>query len=183
MIAVNGRDILRAAVNGIRTVVDAIAGYHAVPAADGADNVRLRDVVGNRTDSHSTTTLAGRLHEINEHLHSRQWVMPDLAPAVTATAAGVAWDYGVAAVIGTPVADFDLHYVDIVANNNAEYQAVILVDGVEISEFVFTRVGPFSASIQRSVMMPVRAGAEVTIQIASDVPGATADFKVEGHYY
>jgi hypothetical protein len=160
-----------------------IDGLHDVPAQDSATNLLIRDVVGNKTDTHSGTSLYSLGHTLEEHAHSAVLVLPDRATAITATA-GNGWAYGLeSASLGTPGDDFDIHWVDIVAGNNAEYQAQILIGGVAVTEFVFERIGVQTRSIDKPIIMPVTAPGAITIKLASSVNGATATFKVEYHLY
>lgn len=162
-----------------------IDGYHDVPATDSAANTTIRDVIGSKLDRsyNGGNSIFAAVHTIEEHAHSASWVLPDRAAAVQATA-GNGWAYGAAsASLGTPTDHFDVHWVEILAGANAEYQGVILVDGVEVCEFAFTRVAAGTRSFSKRVQMVDIAPGPITIKLAASVNGATATFKVEGHNY
>ena len=87
------------------------------------------------------------------------------------------------ASLGTPSDKFDIHWVEIVADDNAEYQCQVLIDGVAVTEFSFERIGVQTRSITKPVQMDVTAAGPITLKLASSVNGATANFKVEFHEY
>jgi len=155
-----------------------------VPAQNSAANTTTAEVIGNKTDDSDGNSVYSILHTLEEHAHSIQKVLPDLASPVTATAAVGAWTYGAAsASLGTPSDDFDIHWAEIVANNNDDYQAQILVDGVVVSEIVFQRINVQNRSFSKRIQMPVTAPGPITIKLASAAGSSTATFKVEYHEY
>jgi hypothetical protein len=177
---------LLAAVAVVDGEVGVIDGYHDVPAVDAAANLVLRDVLGQKGDTHDGDSAMARLHTLEEHAHSQSLVLPDLANAVQATSAAGAWAAygGVAAALGTPADDFDIHYIDVIAGNNAGYQAEVLVDGVRVTEFAFQRVAAADRAFPQPVEMPVTAPGPVTVRISSSGAGAeTATFKAHYHLY
>ena len=124
------------------------------------------------------------LHTIEEHAHSAQWVLPNLAGPITATAAGGVWTYGAAsAPLGTPGDDFDLHHMELVLINNADYQIQILVDGVPVFEDSVERIAASVRSFDRPVHMDVTAPGPITVKCATDIGGGTLTIKVKGHDY
>jgi hypothetical protein len=163
-----------------------VDGLHDVPATDSAANLQIRDVVGSKLDRayNGGSSLFAELHNLEEHAHSRAYVLPDRASPITATA-GNGWAYGAAsATLGTPAFPyFDIHWLDIVAGANAQYQALILVGGVPVSEVSFERISPVTRSVPQPVLMQVVAAGPITIQLASSVNGATATFKASYHPY
>lgn len=162
-----------------------VEGLHDVPATDSAANLQIRDVIGSKLDRtyNGGNSLFAELHTLEEHAHSRVYVLPDRASPITATA-GNGWAYGLAsASLGTPGDYFDIHWLDIVAGSNAQYQALILVDGAPITEVSFERISPTTRSVPQPILMPVVAAGPITIQLASSVNGATATFKAQYHLY
>jgi len=165
---------------------DSLAARLVVPATNSVDNDYISDVVGSKLDRAYTggNSIYALQHVIAEHSHSRSYVLPDRATAITATA-GNGWAYGAAsASLGTPAfAHFDIHWLDVVAGNNAEYQVRILIDGVVATEMSFERISPVTRSVPVPVQTAIFAAGPVTIQLASSLNGATATFKVNYHPY
>jgi hypothetical protein len=173
-----------AAVAAVDAAVVVVDGYHDVPAVDSAANAQMRDVLGQKGDTHDGDSAMARLHTFEEHIHSPTMVLPDRGGSIPATAAGGAWTYGVeSATLGTPGDDFDIHWVEIVANNNDQYQARISVDGTPVTEFTFERVAASTRSFTKPVQTAVLGAGSITVALASAAGGSTANFKVEYHTY
>jgi hypothetical protein len=182
--------LARVTIADIATAIADIAtvdGLHDVPAVDSALNLIMSQVLGQKGDTHDGNSAMAMLHTLDEHFHSPGFVLPDRTDAIAATAgaAGPPYVYGAAtASLGTPADDFDLHFADVLAlNNNVQYQARILVDGVERDVITFTS-GPAAARsgkqpLQTNVLPP----GPITIQLAANLLGAQASFKVKGHLY
>ena len=162
----------------------------AVPTSDSVSNVTSADVVGSKLDTSAGDSIYARvlaaleyLEILNDHIHSVAWVLPDRANSITVTA-GAGWGYGAESVtLGTPSAPFDIHWISIVADDNAQYQIQILVDGVPVTEKAFERVGVFSASIDLPITSVIKAAGSITAKLASSSNGASCTIKVEGHNY
>ncbi len=89
-----------------------------IPSADSADNNHMSDVIGNKSDTHSGTSLKAMAHTVDEHFHKESNAYPTLADGVTVTAetAGTTWTLGAFVQIvpaSTITSDFDIHYVSI----------------------------------------------------------------------
>ena len=163
-----------------------VLALHGIPGLDSADNVNLRDVVGRKGDAsyNGGTSLMALLHTLEEHAHAMSLVLPDLGGYAVATAAAGAWTYGVeSASLGTPADDFDIHWLEIVANGNDDYQVRISVDGTPVSYTTFRRIAASVRSFSKRISMPVVPAGPVTIAIATASGGSTADFKAEYHLY
>jgi hypothetical protein len=170
-------------IQQILAALGVVDGFHDVPVKNAVTNSQIRDVLGNKTDDHDGTSVYSLAHIIDEHLHGASWVLPDRAAAITVTA-GNGWAYGAeSASLGTPADTFDVHWVTVVANNNAEFQLQLLVAGSPVAEQPFTRVGVFDSSLAVPIQMDKTAAGSITCQLASSVNGATAAVKVTGHYY
>lgn len=162
-------------------VIDA---FHDVPAQDSADNAVMSDVIGTKLDGHDANSIRGIVHTIEEDAHAMGWILPDLGASILVTAAGGAWTYGAAsATLGTPGDDFDIHWLDIVANHNDQYQLQLLVDGTPVWEGGFERTGAQAKSFPLPVKMAIAAAASITVKIASAGGGSTANVKAMGHNY
>lgn len=141
-------------------------GPHGVPAADGTDNVFMRDVIGNRQDDHDTDTLAGWAHAMFDHAHKAMDVFPTGAAGEVVTAGNVgAWDLGAFAVIVPTngiTADFDIHFAVVeVMDANATYELVLFsgadASEVEIAHVRFVRVTNQVRSVHIPIQTPIIA--------------------------
>jgi len=117
---------------------------HGRPAADGTDNILMRDVIGNRTDGHATTTLKGDHHMFHDHFHHVAKVIPSGTAAAQVTCGDAqAWDLGEFAVIAATNAiddDFDVHFINVEAMSaNATYE-LVLYSGADASEVEVGRI-------------------------------------------
>ncbi len=72
---------------------------HGVPSVDSAANVLMRDVIGNKDDTHNGSSLAAIAHTLNEDAHNPSKVYPMMKVGVTVTSAGTAYTLGAAAII------------------------------------------------------------------------------------
>ena len=161
----------------------------AVATLDGSANTLERDATGNRSDDHSTSTIAGRVHALAEHAHSIQFVAPDLDDAVSVTADAAAWTLSAAFVeviaaneINTA---FDLHFVSLAFGANDEYQlnvyaGEVLIAGVDGERNTNqTRLG------DAPVQMPIQpANTQIQVKLACKSTNAnSATVKFKGHRY
>lgn len=156
---------------------------NAVPAVDGARNTTINEVVGNRSDGHSTTTLAGRLKLIEEHIHNVAKVIPTMADGEPVTATADDWtnlgDFAVIAATNAITSDFDIHWVNVEAvSANGQYE-LVLYSGADASEVEIGRVrfgkttnqdGPQSVPILTPL---IPANTQIKAKVASD--NAVAD--------
>ena len=115
-----------------------------VAAADGSANANIADVIGNRTDSHSTRTLYGRVKTANEHVHGPAKVIPTGAAGATLICGDSnAWDLGSFVVLAATNAitkDFDIHFINFEnLSANATYELVIY-SGADASEVEIGRI-------------------------------------------
>ncbi len=92
-----------------------VDGFHDVPSASGSDNNQMRDVVGNKTDSHGDISLIGRAKQTNEHLHAINQLYPVLAGPVElekASGAYAAFPFPTEIIpVNTITEDFDIHWL------------------------------------------------------------------------
>jgi len=124
-----------------------VGGFFAVPAADGVDNINSRDVIGNRDDTHSTTTLTGYLHTLKEHAQGSVQCYPTQASPVTLSATASAWGDFTDITEIVPVStinsnEFDIHWAvisGITANGDYELKLFKDAGNTEIAHVAFTR--------------------------------------------
>jgi len=138
-----------------------------------------------------TTGKEQEIHYVEEHVHSVQWVRPDLAAGVTVTAGGVAWTYGALSAdliaAAAEANEFDIHFIEISGiSANTDYQlALVAGASTVIAEATFTRASPILASLQFAIQTPVQpAGTRIRAKLASAAGGGeTLVLKVHGHSY
>lgn len=130
------------------------------------------------------------IHRLEEHAHSVQFVAPDLATGITATAVNDAntWDLGAAsATILTAAAWCDIHQLDIYAISAAgEYQINIYDDGDLIISQSFSKASVVSDNYVRIEVQSrmIAPGSVITAKLASATnDGETVKVKIAGHYY
>ncbi len=167
-----------------------LAGLQTVPDADAAANALVRDVIGNKEDGHESTSLAARLHRIDEHAHTRQFVYPDLDDAVSVTAHADAWRLSAAFVEVIPAdaidEDFDIHYVSMTFDANDEYQLNIYAGEVLIAsvdgERNTNQVRLADSPIQM-VIVPANTQIQVKLACMGAAAANSATVKFKGHRY
>ena len=175
--------------------IEIVDGFHDVPSQDSADNAQMRDVIGNKTDTHDGDSLRAVAHIICEHFHSAVFIKPNLAGSVTLTSDAGAW----AAMNATkteiiPVGEitsiFDLHFMDISdISANGGYQIELYKGGIgaeiSIGNFGTGRNAVQSQEGARSIiteMLP--ANTRISAALSSSNAGAnTLTIKLEGHMY
>ncbi len=163
---------------------------HRVPPIDSDANGEMRDVVGNKNDGHDTGSVASQLHRIDEHMHSRQLVFPDLDDAVSVTADADAWVLSAAFVEVIPAnainEDFDLHYVSITFSVNDEYQLNIYAGEVLIAsvdgERNTNQVRLADSPIQTE-LIPANTQIQVKLACKEAAAANSATVKFKGHMY
>jgi hypothetical protein len=160
------------------------------PAADGTGNDSFREVIGNRNDDVETTTLAGRTHSIEEHMHTPSKCYPTLADAPVVIAEAADWGIGGALVeiipASTITSKFDIHFVNIESVSAARSYELILYQGasdVEVGRIRFTKSAGLDPVLDRAIQTPIiPANARVRARLAS--AGAVADaVSVTLHYH
>jgi hypothetical protein len=173
-----------------------IGNFSRIPVAllNGTKNVLSRDVIGNRSDGHSTTTIAGRVHQMVEHAHSINELYPVLSAPITLTKAAGAY-----AAFPTPIEiipastideDFDIHWA-IVSAISANGDFILrLYQGAGGSETVIATKSFVRNAVQSQegalyVITPlILANARISAAISSGNAGQdTADLKLEFHKY
>ena len=166
-----------------------IVSENAVPVVDGAANHEMRDVVGNRDDSVDTTTLAGRVHALEEHVHSQSKVYPTLAGGTAITAGAVAWNLSAGFTEIIPDAQignkFDIHYVSIEGlDTNASYELVLYAVEVEIGRCRFVKNAVQDGTVNAPIQTPILpAGTQIQAKLADSAGGSIATVSLFYHEY
>lgn len=132
-----------------------------VPTVDAAVNASMRDVVGNKDDTHDGNSLAAWAHANADHIHKCMDVFPSGGAGVTVTASDSnPWTLGSFAVIVAADAiasDFDVHFLVIeTMSANAIYE-LVLYSGADASEMEIAHARFVRVTNQvRSVHIPIQ---------------------------
>lgn len=150
---------------------------HEVPSVDSADNVYIRDVVGNKNDTHDGDSIKSFSRRADEHIHTSALVYPTGAAGVTITASDAgAWTLGSFTEIvpaDTITNDFDIHFVNIEAvSEDTSYELVLYGATTEIGRIRFTSVTIANAGFFVSVPMQTTI-CEANSQIQAKLMSAT----------
>lgn len=163
----------------------------AVPTADSSDNNTLRDVVGNKTDTHSGDSIYAIAHTIEEHVHKESKVYPTLAAGVTITSSATAWVLGSFATIvaaSTITSDFDIHHISIESiSANGVYELVLYYGAgdTECGRVRFTKNANQDGTMNVPMMTPIiPANSQIRAKLASNNAVAdTSDISIFYHTY
>ncbi len=132
-----------------------------VPAVDSASNLTMREVVGNKDDAVSSTSLMAFSHRMDDHIHSVCKVTPSGQAGVTLTAGDAdPWTlggFGVLAATNAITIIFDLHFIVVEAMSaNATYE-IVVYSGADASEVEVGRIRIVRVTNQvRSVALPIQ---------------------------
>lgn len=164
----------------------------SVPDVDSAANLLMRDVEGNKNDTHDGTSSRAVLHTLYEHTHGAQKVYPSLADGVTLTTAGGDWVLGAITEIvpaNAITTDFDIHeiLVEDVDTQGKTYE-VVLYAGESNTEVARTRFaasankgGVPNVTVQNAI---IAANSKISAALAiQDGGGKTAVFSIRYHSY
>jgi hypothetical protein len=164
-----------------------------VPSADSANNVYFTDVIGNKSDTHSGTSLAATSNLLRDHTHKPVKVYPTLADGVTVTGAAGAWGLGNFAVIvpdNTITSPFDIHFINVAAFNANDTFELVLYSGadaseVEIGRVRFTRITNVGAAPHIPFQTPINAAnSQIKAKLASQAGTSnTATISIMYHTY
>ena len=175
--------------------VETVDGFHDVPSQDSVDNAQMRDVIGNKTDTHDGDSLRAVAHLISEHIHGTVLIQPNLAGSITLTSDAGAWAAMNATktqiiAAGAITEDFDLHFMNIAAiSANGEYQIELYKGGIgaeiSIGNFGAVRNAVQSQEGSRPILTELLpANTRISAALSSSNAGAdTLTIKLEGHTY
>ena len=163
--------------------------FQAVPTADSANNVIMRDVIGNKTDTHDGDSLAAKAHTADEHFHGEGNVYPSLANDVQVVGAAGAWTLGAFKEIvpaGGITVDFDIHFVEVsVASANDVFELHLFAVTTLIAKVRFARTTNqvrIAAKPTQTAIIP--ANTQIQAKLASQAGGSkTADISIQFHPY
>jgi hypothetical protein len=162
------------------------------PQPDGSGSASINEIIGHRDDAVTTTTLAGRVHALEEHQHSAGKIYPNLADSIQLTAEAADWGLGGALVEIIPAAgigqDFDIHFIYLSAVSAVREYQVLLYYGAGdtfLCSKAFRRTAGIEPVLDRRVQtVIIPAGSRVRARLASAGGVAdTAEIKLEYHEY
>ena len=161
-----------------------------VPAVDSADNIETRDVIGNKSDSHSGTSLMALAHTGEEHAHAVSKVYPTLAAGVQVDTDASAWTLGAFTEIvpaNTITDDFDIHAIDvedISANGTFELVLYYGASDTEAGRIRFVRTTVQSATLNTVIQTPIiPANSRIRAKVASAAGGQNVTISLRYHTY
>lgn len=114
-----------------------------VVSQDSENNTYMQEVIGNKTDTYSGTSLFSNIKLIQEHLHSASNVYPTLADGITVTSSASEWTLGEFVEIipaSTISTDFDIHNVEVSAISDNDVYELVIYKGALSSEVEVGRV-------------------------------------------
>lgn len=133
---------------------------------------------------------SGRIHVLNDHVHSAQKVYPTGADPVTLVSGAGAWNLGDFTQVipaSTVTLPFDLHWI-VISNpdSNEDYEIVLYygASNIEACRVSFTRTNVFTSSQNlplQTVVMP--ANSRVQGKMMDGTGGATTKIKLFYHTY
>ncbi len=165
------------------------SGPFEVPAVDSVANNTIRDVLGQKGDSHDGTSAMSKLHLLDDHVHKLQFVVPNLANAVSVTASASSWALSAAFVEIIAVNEidepFDLHYVSMTFDANDEYQLNIYAGEVLIASVDGERNTNQIRVANDPIQMEMQpANTQIQVKLACKSTNANSvTVKFKGHRY
>lgn len=120
------------------------------------------------TNPFAAHNTGGRIHVMDDHIHSPQKVYPTLANGVQLTGAAGAWTLGAIAEVvpaNTITSPFDIHWLNVESASVADTFEVVIYQGPGASETEISRV-----RFTKSAAIDLQAG--IPIQTAILVPNA-----------
>jgi len=164
----------------------------AVSEADSADNDDWGDVIGNKNDTHSGTSLSAFIHILNEHVHASQGVYPTLADGISLATEADDWALGTITQIVPANAidsDYDIHeiIVEDVNTQDKTYELVLYsgADDTEVGRTRFT-AGAIKGGVPNVAMQTpiIVANSRIRGQLAIQDGGSkTAIVSIRYHTY
>ncbi len=157
---------------------------------DNSANVTVKDVVGQKNDTHLGNSLYAHAHIIEEHVHKEQLVYPTLANSVQVAGGAGVWELGNLVTImpaNTVAADmrFDIHWIIICAlSANDEYELILYADTTQIGRLTFTRTDKKDVTDGVPFQCPILdPSVRIRARLASASGGDNGNFKIMYHEY
>lgn len=163
--------------------------FEPVPAQDSANNAVMRDVIGNKTDTHDGDSIRAFVHMMNEHIHNAGNVYPTLANDEQVQAAAGAWALGAFKEIVPALGitdDFDIHFINVsTASAVDNFELVLYAVETEIARIRFARTtNQVRVAAIPTQTMIIPANTQIQAKLASQAGGSkTADISIQYHNY
>ena len=161
-----------------------------VVGIDDSANLTVKDVVGQKDDTHLGDSLYAHAHILEEHIHKEQLVYPTLANSIQVAGGAGAWELGNLVTImpaNTVAADmrFDIHWIIICAlSANDEYELILYADTTQIGRLTFTRTDKKDVTDGVPFQCPILApSVRIRARLASASGGDNGNFKIMYHEY
>ncbi len=157
---------------------------------DTVNNQTVKDVLGNKDDTHLGNSLFAHAHIVEEHIHKEQLVYPTLANSIQVAGGAGAWQLGNLVTLmpaNTVAAEmrFDIHWIIICAlSANDEYELILYADTTQIGRLAFTRTDKKDVTDGVPFQCPILApDVRIRARLASSSGGDTGNFKLMYHEY
>ena len=121
-----------------------------LPLPDSLVNEHMSDVIGNKNDTVTGTSVIGLLKfaandviEVNLRLHNTNLVYPTLADGIVVTADIVAWTLGnpVEVIpVNTILTPFDIHFINVEGASNVDIYELVIYSGLPLALVELGRV-------------------------------------------
>jgi len=152
-----------------------------VPSVDSSANATIRDVIGNKLDTHASNSIYGRLDELYDAFQLERKVYPTMAAGAAIVSPAGVWTYGNYATIvpaNTIANDFHILNVSIENSNVAAgvFQLELYKGGADdiITAVRFAMAGGFWGNMVYLIgSEEVEANSQVRARLASSVGAAT----------
>lgn len=164
-----------------------------VPAGNSAANTHMRDVIGNKTDTHDGNSIYAYIETILDHAHNQSRVFPTMSVGSNVeTKAAVTWsvsnNYTNIIVPASGItSDFDIHYLsieNISANSVCEIILINMTDKTEIGRVRVTKNAAQDGTMNVPIQTPIQdANDKIGAQMGSSVAGTTVTFSIFYHTY
>ncbi len=161
-----------------------------VVGIDDSANLTVKEVVGQKDDTHLGDSLYAHAHILEEHIHKEQLVYPTLANSIQVAGGAGAWELGNLVTImpaNTVAADmrFDIHWIIICAlSANDEYELILYADTTQIGRLTFTRTDKKDVTDGVPFQCPILApSVRIRARLASASGGDNGNFKIMYHEY
>ena len=161
----------------------------AIQDVNSVKNRNIRDVIGQKNDTHSGNSIYSISDRLDDHVHTAQAPYPTLADSVTVTSSASAWTLGSFVEIvpvNTIIGDFDIHFIILSSiSANDEYELVLYAGTTLITCIAFVKSAAGEPSIPLTTQSPINpANTQIQAKLASKAALArTVDVKILYHLY
>jgi len=161
-----------------------------VPGVDSAANLSMRDVIGNKTDTHDGNSIYAIIEGLDDYIHAPSKVYPTLAVGSNTVTPGTVWtltnNYTNELIPASTIAvDFTIHYLSIEAlGGNNVYEIVLynLTTGTEIGRVRVTKNAAQDGIANVPFQTPIQAAnSRIGWRVASDGVSETITISIMYH--